>query len=321
MQQLPPRRPSKLAAVAPLILVTALAAIGMLFFKLPERGLIWSELQNSGHFVVFLCLALLYTGLATKVFPDRKISIIIWTIVILSGVGLAIELVQLTQDGRNPSTADVFRNLSGTVCGILLYLAFTSKGLLFSLLTGLAVLICAAAVNKTSLTLLGYQLLKSGHPYIVNFNDRFVESNLSVVGGADIAVVNRITESQALEKALRVNFSSQKYSGIRFHETGTPWSIAETLVLEIDNPAELSQHIHIRIHDIHHNNTYGDRFNTTYSLSPGKNTVPIPIDAVINLGDADNGRKMDLENISEIQVFSSRETPQEILITSVYKTQ
>ena len=322
MHQRTPKHHLKLSAFIPLIVATALAAACMLYFKLPERGLLWSELQNSGHFVVFLGLTLLYLVVATRAMPNNKTTIIIGTILILGTVGVAIELIQLTQADRNTSVADIFRNLAGTGAGICLHLAFTSNRWLTRLFLILTVLLVTALVNKTSLTLLGYQLLKSGHPYIVNFDDRFVESNISVVGGADIAVVSRLPgNSTSPEKALQINFDNQNYSGVRFHETGAPWAPAETLVFEIDNPEDNPQEIHFRIQDTRHDNTYGDRFNTIFTLLPGPNTIPISVSSVRNLGSTENVRKMDLENISEIQIFSTRKIHHSLVVTSMHRTQ
>ena len=281
MHQPSPKPTAKPTAFIPLIVATVLAAVCMLYFKLPERGLLWSELQNSGHFVVFLGLALLYLLLANKASSASATTIIVWTVVILGAVGIAIELVQLTQADRNTSISDILRNLAGTASGILMYLAFISRRWAARLLLIVAVLISTVLVNKTSLTLLGYQLLKSGDPYIVNFNDRFVESNISAVGGADIAVVSRLsTNSSTPGKALQVTFGTRKYSGVSFHETGVPWANSETLVLEFDNTDKNPLQIHVRIHDTHHDNTYGDRFNTIFTLLPGPNAVPISIRSV-----------------------------------------
>ena len=59
----------------------------------------------------------------------------------------------------------------------------------------------------------------------------------------------------------------------------------------------------LRIHDIHHDNEYGDRFNRVLVIRPGPNRISIPLAEVRS---APRGRPMDMTHIRNITLFAAR---------------
>lgn len=296
----------------------AAAAAGMIFFHLPNDNRLWSALQNTGHCIVFCILSISYVTTLNRINKNARLRNIFITVVVLALAGFAVELLQLTQAGRSTSTADLLRNFAGIIAGILLFSAF-SLGRAYGWLTFLVIVLALALLNLPSIKLLSYQLLKSGHPYVINFSDHFVESNIAAVNDAKTSIIMSATAKSAdTSKQLQVEFGQQQYNGVIIHSTGNRWVETDWLILDIHNPEASGNKLHLRIHDSEHNNQYTDRYNATFTLNPGDNQLTFSVRDIETMGGNTNSRKMNLQNIRELQIFSTEQRNFRIYIQSIF---
>ena len=59
--------------------------------------------------------------------------------------------------------------------------------------------------------------------------------------------------------------------------------------------------IWIRIHDVHHDESFEDRYNDSFSIQPGLNPISIPLSRVRG---APARREMDLMQVDGIMIFA-----------------
>ena len=101
-----------------------------------------------------------------------------------------------------------------------------------------------------------------------------------------------------------MDFAQEPYSGVVFHRPGKSWPDIGSLAIRLYNEGP-DREMALRIHDELHDYKYADRFNTKFNVVPGENTVLIPLDQIKNLGTESGARTMDMQNITELQIFSS----------------
>lgn len=104
-------------------------------------------------------------------------------------------------------------------------------------------------------------------------------------------------------KAVRVQLSTNKYSGIALVHFCGDWRGYQTLRFSVFNPQETAFVLNCRIHDtLHrqHDMEFNDRYNHQFSLEPGWNDLVISLDKVRT---APKGRQMDMEHIESFGLF------------------
>jgi len=93
------------------------------------------------------------------------------------------------------------------------------------------------------------------------------------------------------------------FPGFGMREVAPDWSHHRTFVFEVRNLTGESLEVGFRIHDIHHDNDYYDRFNTSLQLLPGDQTIRI------DLAEVEKGprrRRMDLRQIEGFKIMALR---------------
>ncbi len=118
--------------------------------------------------------------------------------------------------------------------------------------------------------------------------------------------------------SMRVDLSTQRYSGTGLKHFPRDWSAYQQLQLQLYNPAKEELKIHLRIHDFDHHkfkNAYRDRFSTSVILPSGWTTLTIPLAKVAA---APRDRRMDMTRIAGFGLFVVRlPEPRTIFIDEV----
>lgn len=91
------------------------------------------------------------------------------------------------------------------------------------------------------------------------------------------------------------------------HEPVRDWRGWNHLEVQIENPQPVEQPVVLRIHDLHHDQRYRDRYNERFVLAPGSRaTLRIPLERIRS---APQGRDLDMAAIRGIIVFSGTRQP------------
>jgi hypothetical protein len=98
-----------------------------------------------------------------------------------------------------------------------------------------------------------------------------------------------------------LTFSPGKYPGLAIVEPAPDWSGYDRLVFEAYSERADPVQLVLRIHDIHHNNAFRDRYNHPVTIAPGRNRVVIPL---ADVRAAPEGREMDLTAIRGLALFA-----------------
>jgi len=283
----------------------------LLFVNLPSDRLVWSSVQNVGHFVLFAVLASAYFFHMDKTSDWRYFHKAFFTFFILTAIGIVAEVAQVFLPTRSASFADIGRNLLGVSVGILTYdwikyrKKLNKKLLSFCLLALVSVTFW---ICKPAFQLITYNIFKSPSPVVMSFGDPFVKSMISKIDGASFALVENNLSTK--KDWLLMEFSRYKYSGIVIHEPQANWANYEYLSLTFLNKSDAPVMLEVRIHDVQHDNSYQDRFNTKLNIKPGESTIKVPLEDIRSLGRRWPVRRMNLQQISQLQLFTSTENNQ-----------
>ncbi len=267
-------------------------------------------------------LAVLYLLLLARILPWSLKACIIITLVALMSTGLLAEFAQTYLPSRNASIQDVFHNFAGILVGTAGYTSFRllagNNKPLFSLILLLLTTI-TFLLSETTIKLVAYRFLKSGTPIVFSFSDPFVTSMISTTGDANASIAGIIDASgEKRVRSLRMDFAQQDYSGVILHQPEVEWLDFNTLQISIKNTGDVTHTIEIRIHDVHHNNAFEDRFNATLQINPGENKITIPVQQIQTLTSTE--RLMDMRKLSEIQFFSTSRESFSLYLTAMNLT-
>jgi len=299
-------------------LLLALVLIGTPFFFLGGPGYhaarSFQAAWDLGHILYFLLLSCwLFRFLAPRVaWSPRRLMAAIFIAVFFSG--LAVEALQMLASGRSPDPLDVLRNLEGC----LLAFAFCvyppvlgRHGQRF--FRSLVLILLALAVWPLTRALIDERFAARQFPVLADFEtlfelDRWVNrQQLRPESG-------RVRHGA---KAVRVQLSTAKYSGISLFHFPGDWRGYRTLRFSVYTPQPSGLVLNSRIHDRHHKvQEFSDRFNQQFNLQQGWNDLAIPLDKV---RDAPRGRPMDMAQIEGFGLFVIQQaSPMEIWLDYVY---
>ncbi len=277
---------------------------------LPANNLTYSAFQNFGHFALFAILGFLVLQQLCGLFRKNIALAVFVSAVSLLVLGLAVEWFQSGLASRTASVNDFLLDVGGIIGGFFAYWShrlWRSGQRTWSLLLALVVALGGFFAFKPTLGLIGFDVFRPALPVVRGFDHPFSVAKLDSVGGA---LIERVPVAQAVgstEKALRVVFAAQRYSGVVFYESSLAWSNYKGIRLDIFNRLPDTRQIELRINDRLHNNLYKDRYNASISIMPGLNRIEIPLTSVINMGESESpDRKMNIDDISQIQLFADR---------------
>ena len=305
-----PKRQHTPALATSIALTIVVAAT---FGQLPGDSLLWRELQNTGHTLLFgaLALALLYIlrerlpGARTRPFSAYPLAAIASL-----AIGIGVEFVQLLIH-RDSSFPDVVRDLAGILAALGIHAGIDPKLTSLwrrrraGLRTGTVIVAgCLFLASLVPLGRLGIACLQrdAAFPVIIDFRAAWAGPFLQLTHASLTrvpAAQRRVSESG--QQVARLVLQPAQYPGIAVIEPSPDWSayayLGFTLYSDEPHPFDLV----LRIHDRSHNQEYSDRFNQELRIRPGKNVFRIPL---ATIREAPAGRTMDLRRIAGVMLFA-----------------
>ena len=101
------------------------------------------------------------------------------------------------------------------------------------------------------------------------------------------------------QKCLKMELFPSSYPGITLNNFNSDWSKHTTLKLDIYNQEKASLRLAIRIDDTM-DPSYSNRYNNTFTLNPGANHIPIPLNSLVTSG---ANSKLNLSSIEKVLLF------------------
>ena len=261
------------------------------------------ELWNVGHVI---CFSLWGYGYAS--WRQRSAVRVGAEVLLLSlSVGALTELIQ-SQVGRDPSVEDLWHDMLGGLLGFLLCSCWRYK---FSAWNKGLVLVIVSIVGFGVFV----PTLKAGVddviawrqvPVIADFESPF--EHLRWTGSA----VHKVVQDHARsgDSALRVMFSTQRYSGVSLRSVHHDWHSYDLLRLQVFNPDVDEFVMYMRIEDKLHNNDYSDRYNSSFMVVSGWNVLEVPL---VNVERAPKQRLLDLRQVANVGLFVGKLTKARVI--------
>lgn len=290
-----------------LLLLTALL-VALESYSGQMLGRLGLAVHDSAHgpyfFIVALVLDRLFATLPRfQAAPTRsRVALLVLALVLLA---LATEAFQLWTP-RNASLSDVETNLLGAAAGLSWILASGRlagpgrrpgrRGAFWGRLAALLLLTWSVAPALTALA--AHAARAHQAPALFAPGRPFARYFLTAMG-TDVEMLRANGE----EPRARVRFLDRNWPALAIDPV-PDWRGYRNLVLEVSLSGEPPLDLHLRVHDVPHNQEYTDRFNTTLPLSPGHNRLVIPL-AEIRQGPAT--RELDLARVQRIVIFARRE--------------
>jgi VanZ family protein len=276
---------------------TLLAAV-LLFVPLPiSPNYVGRTLENAGHTPLFLIATLILLIVLRHDFHIEGARLYAYAGLVGVGAGALSELIQKPLQ-RDASWEDVLADAVGAACALALYALFDGRARKTTRAAALLIaLVCAAMYLAPIVSMTRAYLYRNGHfPVLADFSS---STELYWVVGFG---VNR----ELARGALDVDFDSDVFPGVSFHEPVPDWRGYTTLVIDVENPAAEPLTLGVRVHDRHHGRTYVDRFNRHIELKPTeRRQLRFSLEDIRH---APRGRLMDMGHISDITLFRADKT-------------
>jgi len=271
-----------------------------------------------GHILFFLLLSLWLHGFwGKKKFARSPFSFFLSIFIFVFILGFLVEFLQMFSGNRSPDIGDVLRNQLGCLTA---YAFFIRPPLIEDcckrnmLRSGVLVLLTIAVWPLCKSLIDEYQAARQ-FPVLSDFETPFERDRW--VNTQQFREENeRVRHGQ---KAVRVQLSTAKFSGIALFYFPHDWRGYQTLRCSVYNPQVAGFIINSRIHDVHHKEhdmEFNDRFNQQFTLAHGWNDLIISLEKVKN---APKGRAMDMEHIEGFGLFVVQQSqPQVLYLDYVY---
>ena len=315
-----PRTSSSVLLRLLLLTGTVAGTVGLLamvrYFPVPERTNFWDSVFDTGHIFLFGLMAVMFlTGLAVTL--ERR-----WLAgqYLIAGVtslmiGIAVEYWQQFNN-RSAELIDVVNDLIGICAASMIFamadwrLSEPRRGLLrrrwlFAmavLLVGLGLL---PFIRMSSL----YRERRLAMPTLVKFQHSWDEIFFFNNSGTFEPTTapsdwpsTSVTKSDDRPAGKFEIYPSARTPGVVVHEPYPDWTGEyEALEIELFYEAKTPQEWILRVHDLLHSNDPYDRFRRSLELTPGFQTITVPLADIEN---APRGRKMHMEHISALSLFT-----------------
>ena len=282
--------------IGTLIILTVLFFFGGPDYYSPRS---FQAVWNLGHVIYFALLALVVLSWPSKK-PRGPVIQVFIVLGLTSGLGAVVELIQAGFQ-RTPDSGDLFRDLIGALCGIVFLwpifgVLVTKTRRVFQMIT---IALVVAQIYPVAVALIDEHRARSLFPVLSDFESPFEIQRWH--GGADFRIDHIVYHSG--QSSLRVNLNTDQYSGISLQYFPHNWHGFSQFQFCAYNPSSQILSITCRINDIAHSiggQFYSDRFNRTYTLAQGWNTITIPIE---DIQSAPATRSMDLKYIRDVGIF------------------
>ncbi len=294
-------------------LLLVLIPLSFLFFtgfpSHPVRSL--KEAWNLGHIIYFALLPVLLIRFSrAKTFGVVRQAVLVVTATV--ALGLLVEILQ-TGVNRSPDIGDLFRDVIGA-CVALFFLLPLRKSIparILLVLQTIIVICIAVQLIPTGLALLDEHQARSRFPVLADF-----ETPLQAKRWRKKAVFTIEKEPGHVDnKLMKVHLTTDTYSGVALEYFPGDWHNYAYFQFRMFNTDEGVLSVTCRIHDREHTKgkkrqQYNDRFNQTFELESGWNTITISLEDVRQ---APDGREMDLKLIQNVGIFVIRQPEEKVI--------
>ena len=278
------------------------AGLFLLFFGKPTVSLTRSgaALWDLGHIIIWaLGTHLLLVDL--RLFYKKSIAAQFILIALIAfSIGVLSEAMQLF-NGRSADIYDLLKDTVGTAIGLFFYNDRKTK-LPIPLIKAVQCIILVIVIIQSLPFMKAVADETIAHiqfPVLSNFETPF-EADRWVTKGRESIVTDPVFERK---KALKAELRPEKYAGFTLDYFNGDWHDYHFLQFSIHNPEPDTLILNIRIDDkLHYQSgfVYSDRYNNSYPLSPGWNTIKITLE---DIKKAPKTRDMDIRNIKNIMLF------------------
>jgi hypothetical protein len=286
----------------PLLYLLALLVVGaaLLFLQLPiPPTYAGRTIENAGHvplfFLVTLGILLVLRDYRNGRFQGPKLYL--YAGLAGCGAGLLSEVIQRPLR-RDASWEDVFADAIGALSALAFFALIdrrTAWRRWHRVLAVVVMVACAAIYLAPIITMTRAYLHRNGQfPVLADFRSRS-----ELYWTMDIG-----TRREIVDGILVVDFVTDEFPGLSFHEPVADWRTLKTLVIDVENPDPEPLDLGVRVHDRRHNWQYHDRFNTHFELAPReRRTLRISLE---DIHAAPRDRPMDMQQISDITLFRGK---------------
>lgn len=279
------------------MLVLALCGIALLlavveYLPTPERIYFWDVAYDTGHILIFglMTVALLLMGwalLTVRFVGFQYIGAIASSI----SIGLAVEYWQ-KHHGRTAEWIDVLNDLVGIVAFAAFFAifdlrleeprqSFRKRRWLF--LAGVVSLIIGIYPFWKVVRL--YQTRRHAFPSLVEFGEPW-DQKLLYAQNSTLTGMRPPDEWSVHDETAdwvgRIESRPGRYPGFVMMEPHPDWTGYKTFEFDVLYLGETERHFVLRVHDAFHNNDVKDRFNKSYLVKPGFQTIRVPLSEIKN---------------------------------------
>lgn len=295
-----------------MVSVISTALIVLEKYKVPLDTFFWRSIFDTGHIPLFGVISIALLGLSQTIWERRFSNPLIHYIIALclTGLlGLTTEIIQYFTP-RDADIWDIVNDGIGAVCFLGLYLTFDRRlrnsGI--SLSRKRKYLIRVTIIIIGIITLLpvfdwigAYTNRNISFPDICTFESDW-EQKFVFTGHASLSIVSALGDFDGKNNNYvgRVDFKKSRYPKFSIEEPYPDWTGYEYFSFSIFSELPETINIELRINDRRHENKYDDRFNRTFSISPGINKISVPLN---DIAVAPKDRLMDMRNIYLIILF------------------
>lgn len=270
---------------------------------------------NLGHVLAFSIWTYLCLFYFHKVNRLSFLEQLYLFLIVAAVLGSGIEMIQ-SQIGRASNWNDVINDVLGSMLAVFLFSPQRHQITRTMLFLSSFILVFTIVAHNRGLVvvLIDDYHARQQFPVLADFSAPFEVSRWQ--GGSIVQIA--LDSANAGDDILKIDFTTERYSGVRLQHFPRDWQGYTALQLEYYNPSEESIYITCRIHDRTHvkgDQLYSDRFNRLIQLHPGWHNFQIRIQDIVN---APMSRQMDINDIMELGVFVSRQKhPQTLYISEV----
>jgi VanZ family protein len=292
-------------AAALLMLSVSIGLLLLLHFYHPAPSGLWlKSLLESLHAPVFGVVALsifVSTGLRSDWSLGRRLVTAFAASVAL---GVLSEAAQIA-GSRDASLEDLISDWLGAGATLLIAVAFVSRNDLRRVtrygLASAGLALFLVALWRFIGVSAAYAERNFQQPVLVSFDARFGQA-FRYIQHATL----QLQPDQLTGRTIGViTLAEGAWPGLIFNDIWPDWREHSALVVEFGLGGNTPLEINVRVHDRTHklgDQPFGDRFNLSYELQPGRHALRIPLEEIRN---APKGRQMDLSQIEGIVVFCS----------------
>jgi VanZ family protein len=284
-------------------------------YQLPVNTRLWKALGDAGHVPIFGCLALVLLKISNRVLGKKFTNPLFHYLAAFSFAvltGMTSEIIQIYEP-RDADINDWARDIAGASSFLSIFflidrdtidLRHKVSNRVRHLIWSASVIIMIMALYQLGFVAVAYLQRDNAFPNICTF-DAAWERAFWIRHDTRINVVSwpQGRPDQQNNQVGEVIFDTVTYPGFHIQEPYPNWQQYKFLKFDIYSDLDSTIGLYFRLHDIHHNKDYHDRYNNHFMVEPGLNKITISISDIQN---SPTERKMDLTSIRTFGVFAYR---------------